>query len=81
MKTKKTITKRYECLVRNKFLTTEAKNIADFIGFYEAQLAMLKLWKVKNVQLDPESGISDDYAEFFTTDANIAEELGFTESE
>lgn len=72
---------RYEYLWRNKWITSEAETIDDFIETYEGLLAMFKEWRDKGVLLDLESGIGDDYATFYTDNKDLADELGFEEWE
>lgn len=67
----------YVYLHRNKFITLDAKTLDDFIATYEDLLLMFKAWKEAGVELDPESGVGDDYAQFFTTDPRVAKEFGF----
>lgn len=64
-------------LQRNKFLTVEAKSIDDFIEAFEKELLKLKEWKRRGVVLDTNSNISDDYAEFVTSDPIVAADFGF----
>lgn len=70
---------RYEYLWRNKWITTEARSIDDFIEIYESVTKLFRCWKKDGVQLDLESGIGDDYAIFFTKDSEIAKREGFGE--
>jgi hypothetical protein len=72
-------TKVYSALWRNKWITSEAKTIDDFIETYQDLAAMFSEWKEKGIVLNPESGISDDYAEFTTEDPKVADEFGFIE--
>lgn len=68
---------RYEHLWRNKFLTVEAKTIDNFIAIYEELASMFRDWKELGIELDPDSGIDDDYAVFVTSDEEIAQREGF----
>jgi len=68
---------RYEYLWRNKWITADAENIDDFIKIYKELLKMFKMWKKKGIKLDPNSGIGDDYATFYTYDSKVAREEEF----
>jgi len=63
---------------RNKWITSEAKSIEDFIKAYEHALEVLRRWKQLDIKLEQNSGIMDDYAEFFTYDKENAEKEGFS---
>jgi hypothetical protein len=41
----------------------------------------LKEWKNLGIELHQDSGIMDDYAEFFTFDEDVAKRLGFSKYE
>lgn len=69
--------KRYEILWRNKWITSEAKTIDDFIETYEGLVSLFRMWKEKGIILDDDSGIDDDYATFYTFNKEVAEELQF----
>jgi len=70
---------KYEFLWRNKWITFDAETIDDFIKTYEQLAQMFKDWKAKGVELDKESGVSDDYATFYTENEDVAKEYGFEE--
>ena len=69
--------KRYEYLWRNKWICSKAKSIDDFITTFEQLAIMFARWKKLGIQLDSESGISDDYATFYIEDEKIAKQEGF----
>jgi hypothetical protein len=67
---------RYEHVHHNKFDTSQARSIADFIKIFEDNLALLRRWEQMGIKLDPH-GIGNGYAIFYTYDENIAREEGF----
>lgn len=67
---------RYEHVHQNKLNTSSAKNIGDFIAIHEENLAKLRRWAERGVQLDPH-GVGDGYAIFYTYDEEVAREEGF----
>lgn len=70
--------KRWEMLWRNKFLCVDAKSFDEFIAIFEESVSELKFLREKGALLDVDSGgIGDDYATFYTEDADLAEKLGF----
>ena len=71
--------KKYVYTQRNKFITTDETSIEGFIRVYEDLAVMFQKFKEKGVKLDRNSSIEDDYAEFYTTDPEVAKELGFEE--
>lgn len=73
------VKKRFVMLWRNKFLTTKAQNIDDMIGSLQSAASELKAMRDDGVVLDPESGISDDYATLVTNDSNTAKKHGMVE--
>ena len=38
---------------------------------------MLRDWKEMGIKLDPDSGVGDDYAEFYTPNREVAIKAGF----
>jgi hypothetical protein len=72
---------RYEYLWRNKWITSKATSIDDFIRTYGDLTEMFKEWKSKGVKLDPESDVGGDYASFYVEDKTVADELEFDEME
>jgi len=87
MTTKKTIKKAtgkkvtYEFLWRNKFLTTEAKSIAEMAVILQHAsqfLADIVLTGKVSLLMD---GVANDYAYFVTDDAKVAAQFGFEKVE
>ena len=68
---------KFILLWRNKWLTAEAETIDDVINIFEGTTNHFRAMRDAGVILDPESGISDDYAQFITTDKDVAEKWGF----
>ncbi|MFX1276071.1 MAG: hypothetical protein ACFFBP_01650 [Promethearchaeota archaeon] len=58
-------------------ITSGAKTIDDFINTYQALADEMREWKRLGIQLDPCSGIDDDYAEFYTINKEAAIKAGF----
>ena len=69
---------RYISTWRNKWITSHAGSIDDFIKTFEDLARMFKEWKEMGVKLNPDSGIGDDYAEFYTDDMDVAIKAQFT---
>jgi|GEM_PF-1871695 len=67
---------RYEHVHLYKLDASQARTIGDFIKLFEANLALLKRWEEKGIQLDPH-GVGSSYAIFFTYDEQVAREEGF----
>ncbi|MFX1276017.1 MAG: hypothetical protein ACFFBP_15270 [Promethearchaeota archaeon] len=67
----------YICTIRNKWITSDATNIDDFIKTYQFLAEKMRNWKKLGIKLDPESGIGDDYAEFFTSNKDVAIKANF----
>ena len=63
---------------RNKWITSNASSIDDFIGTFEALAKMFKEWKEMGIKLNPNSSVGDDYAEFYTDDMDVAIKANFT---
>ena len=72
-------TKTYELLCRNKFLTTDCKNISGMIDVLQSHVNFLK--ELKEAGLDVEHGMEDDYATFVTHNEDIAKKFDFYEVE
>ena len=70
--------RRYISTWRNKWITSVASSIDDFIQVFEALTDKFKRWKEMGIELDPESSTVDDYAEFYTEDMDVAIKAGFT---
>jgi len=68
---------QYVYLWRNKWITSGARSIDDFIGIYEELLSKLRRWKGQGIKLQIDQGIMDDYAEFYTFDEAAAKKEGF----
>lgn len=77
--TKRKSKKQYVYLWRNKWITSGAESIDDFITIYEKLLNKLKRWKSLGINLQLDGGVQDDYAEFYTYDEDVAEKEGFEE--
>lgn len=73
--------KRYSCLWRNKWLTSEAKTIDDMIEGLRAAAYDLEKMKDAGIILDPDSGISDDYADLYTFDEAVAKQFDLQHDE
>jgi len=69
---------RYVYSWRNKWITSHAGSIDDFIKTFEGLAKMFKEWKEMGIKLNPDSGIGDDYAEFYTDDMDVAIKAQFT---
>ncbi len=69
---------RYVSTWRNKWITSDASSIDDFIKTFEAVVKMFKEWKEMGINLGPDSSTGDDYAEFYTDDMDVAIKAGFT---
>ncbi len=64
--------RRYIRLWRNKFLTTEARDIDEMISILHQSAETLRQMRADGIVLDPKGGTSDDYAHLVTTDPVIA---------
>lgn len=64
--------KRYIKLWRKKFLTTATESIEEMISLLESASKELAEMKAAGVILDPEGGVSEDYAILVTTDPEVA---------
>ena len=73
--------KKYTTIWRNKWITSSAGSIDDFIKIYEHLAEKMKRWKEEGIELDSDiiGGIGDDYAQFCTYDEKIAIKEGFEE--
>jgi hypothetical protein len=69
---------RYVYSWRNKWVTSNAGSIDDFIKTFEDLAEQFKEWKKMGIKLNPDSGIGDDYAEFYTDDMDVAIKAHFT---
>ena len=73
--------KKYTYTWRNKWITSRARSIDDFIETYERLAEQMRRWKEAGIILDPDidGGIGDDYADFCTYDEKVALKEGFEE--
>ena len=73
--------KKYITTFRNKWITSSAGSIDDFIEVYEDLAGMMRRWKDKGIILDPDilGGVGEDYAQFCTNDETVAQQEGFEE--
>ena len=67
---------RYIQTFRNKWITSNAKTIDDMIAVYEGLAAHFKEMRDAGIALDPDSGVSDDYATLVTEDPAVATKYG-----
>lgn len=68
----------YITIWRNKWITSNAKSIDDFINIFEALAKEFREWKDWGIQLNDDGGVGDDYATFTTDNMDIAIKAGFT---
>lgn len=75
--------KKYITTWRNKWITSGAGNIEDFISVYKRLATQFQEWKTDGIILDPDivGGVGDDYADFCTYDEAVALKHGFEEEE
>jgi hypothetical protein len=66
------VKRRYVLLWRNKFLTTDAKDISDMAAQLKRAADELARMQADGVTLNPDGGTSDDYALLITEDADVA---------
>lgn len=73
--------KKYVTIWRNKWITSNAGSIDEFIKIYEGLAEMMKSWKAQGILLDPDiiGSVGDDYAQFCTYDKVVAVKEGFEE--
>ena len=71
--------KKYITVWRNKWITSKAGSIDDFIKVYKNLGEMMQRWKDKGITPDPDiiGGAGDDYAQFCTYDEVVALQEGF----
>jgi len=69
---------KYVSTWRNKWITSGAGSIDDFIKTFEALTKMFKEWKEMGIKLYPGCSTGDDYAEFYTEDMDVAIKAHFT---
>lgn len=63
---------------RNKWITSGAQSIDDFIEIFESIAKRFKQWKEWGIRLLDSGSVSDDYAMFGTDDMETAVKAGFT---
>lgn len=75
--------KKYVTTWRNKWITSGAGSIDDFIAVYDGLAEKMRRWKKLGITLDPDilGGVGDDYADFCTFDEAVALKEGFYEEE
>ena len=61
---------------RNKFLTVDAKSVAEMADILRGAANYLREMADAGVVLDP-GGVVDDYANLTTADPEVAERFGF----
>jgi len=66
----------YSCTWCNKWLTAEAKTIADMVEQLREAADELEAMQRAGVKLDPQ-GCPDDYAYLYTKNAKVAKRFGF----
>ena len=73
--------KKYITTWRNKWLTSKAGNIDDFIKVYEETAELMRRWKSEGIIIDPDiiGSFGDDYAQFCTYDERVAIKEGCEE--
>ena len=69
--------KKYHFTWQNKWITSEARSIDDFVKVFENLSLKLKRWQELGVKLDLTSNIGGDFAIFEIEDEKIANVEGF----
>ena len=69
---------KYVTTWRNKWITSRASSIDDFIKTFESLAEMFSEWKEMGIKLYPDCSTGDDYAEFYTEDMDVAIKAQFT---
>jgi len=69
---------KYVSTWRNKWITSGAGSIDDFIKTFEELAKMFREWKDMGIELSPDCSTGDDYAEFYTEDMDVAIKANFT---
>lgn len=72
---------RYETWWRNKYLTVDAKSIGKMAANLDRAAKSLREMEAAGVKLDRDSGVEDDYATLYTTDAAVAKRFGMQEAD
>ena len=70
--------KIYKTTWRNKWITSGATSIDDFINVFEFLAKQFREWKDLGIKLEDDGGVSDDYATFIVDDMDVAIQAGFT---
>jgi len=70
--------KKYISTWRNKWITSQASTIDDFISTFEALAKQFRQWKEWGIKLHDDGAVGDDYATFITDDMDVAIKAGFT---
>ena len=63
---------------RNKWITSHATTIDDFINMFESLAKKFRQWKEWGIKLYDDGGVGDDYATFITDDMDVAIKAEFT---
>lgn len=71
---------RFLCTWRNKYLAVDAETFDQFIDAIEGALNKLKTWRDEGIVFTT-NGVVYDYAEFMTSDPELAKKYGFEEEE
>ena len=75
---KKITKEKYITTWRNKWITSGAGSIDDFIKVYESLAEKFRQWKEWGITLEDDGGRGDDYSSFVTDDMDVAIKAGFT---
>ncbi|TKJ23929.1 MAG: hypothetical protein CEE43_01835 [Promethearchaeota archaeon Loki_b32] len=68
---------KYISTWRNKWITSHAATIDDFIDTFESLTKQFRQWKEWGIKLNDNNGVGDDYATFITDDMDVAIKAGF----
>lgn len=63
---------------RNKWITSGASSIGDFIKIFEALAEKFRQWKELGITLENDSGVGNDYATFITDNMDVEIKANFT---
>jgi hypothetical protein len=67
----------YRTTWRNKWITTDARSIDDFIETFESLAKQFRQWKQWGITLYDDGGVGDDYTSFITDDIDVAIKANF----
>ncbi|MFW9876774.1 MAG: hypothetical protein ACFFG0_27075 [Candidatus Thorarchaeota archaeon] len=67
----------YRITWRNKWITTDARSIDDFIETFRSLAKQFQQWKEWGITLYDDGGVGDDYASFITNDIDVAIKANF----